>query len=179
MKLKKPLNSNNTNIDIWNIFILEISHPPRSCWQGSFFQGSYGSIQKSVKSRTWVLAKCRQHVVMYSKYSVYTDHLLDICKNGCQHKTLRAKVDNTEKQSVKDQQRGLVSIKQHITEGVGFICGGTHKNLSCTRTITQLHIWVSKHKYPNVGVAAGSHYRCRRCFFQWVPETPFLWPSQT
>lgn len=64
------------------------------------------------------LAHLRQPTV--NRTNIY--HLLNVCKHCCQHKTLRSKVDNTKKQCVKDQQRGLVSIKQHITKGVNLIC---------------------------------------------------------
>lgn len=72
-----------------------------------------------------------------------TDHLLYVCKHSCKHKALRSKVDDTEKQSVKDQQRGLISIKQHITEGVGLICSEKRKQTLYTHICT----YINKQKY--------------------------------
>lgn len=47
-----------------------------------------------------------------------------------------SQVDNTEEQSVKDQQCGLVSIKKHVTERVSFIYWEkmTKVHLSYTKT---------------------------------------------
>lgn len=113
------------------------------------------------------LAQRRQHTV----YTTNTDHLLYVCKHGCKHKTLRSKVDNTKKQSVKDQQCGLISIKQHVTEGVSLICGE-----KCKQTL-YAHTYKQTEMYSMLGPRG--HYHCKRCFFHWVQGTPFLWPSQT
>lgn len=74
---------------------------------------------------------------MQTMYS--TDHLLYVCKHGCKYKTLRSQIDNTEEQSIKDQERGLISIKQHIAEGVGLICSEKHKLTLCTHTYAYIN----------------------------------------
>lgn len=51
-----------------------------------------------------------------------TDRLLHVCEHSCEHEALRSEVDDTEEQRVKDQQRGLVSIEQHVAEGVTLVC---------------------------------------------------------
>lgn len=68
----------------------------------------------------FILAQERLHRI----YTSSTDHLLYACKHSGKNKALRSEVDDTEEQSVKDQQRGLISIKQDITERVGLICRG-------------------------------------------------------
>lgn len=60
-------------------------------------------------------------------HTTSTHRLLYVCEHSCQHKTLSAKVNNTKKQRVKDQQRGLVSIKQHVFEGKILICNEKSK----------------------------------------------------
>lgn len=64
-------------------------------------------------------------------YMISTDRLLDVCENSCQNKTLSAKVNDTKKQSVKNQQRRFISIKQHIFEGEILICNDKPKE-TCT-----------------------------------------------
>lgn len=79
-------------------------------------------------------------LAQWKPHTAYTDHLLYVCKHSCKHKTLRSKVDNTKKQSFKDQQCGLISIKQHITEGVSLICSE-----KCKQTLyANTHIWINK-----------------------------------
>lgn len=73
-----------------------------------------------------VLADWMQHDVCTSN----TDHLLYVCKHGSQDKALGSKVDHRKKQGFKDQQCGLVSIKQHIAEGVSLVW-----NEKCKRTL--------------------------------------------
>ena len=54
-----------------------------------------------------------------------TDHLLHVCENSCEHEALRAEVHHAEEQRVKDQQRGLIPVEQHVAEGVGLVCRAT------------------------------------------------------
>ncbi len=102
-----------------------------------------------------------------------TNHLLYACKHSWEHEALGSKVDNTEEQSVKDQQRGLISIKQHITERVGLICWNKSKHTLSTYT------YVCKQKEKRSLSGPRGHYRCKICFFRWVQGTPSLWLSQT
>lgn len=51
-----------------------------------------------------------------------TDHLLSEGEHRCEHETLRSEVDNAKEQRVKDQQRGLVSVEEHIAERVSLVC---------------------------------------------------------
>ena len=55
----------------------------------------------------YFFAQWRQH----SLNTPCTYHLLYVCKYSCKNKALRSQVDDTEEQSVKDEQRGLVSVK--------------------------------------------------------------------
>lgn len=84
-----------------------------------------------------------------------TDCLLYVCEDSCQHKILSAEVNDTKKQCVKNQQRGLVSIKQHIFEGEIHICNEKPKG-TCTdckqykRTYTNYCIINSAKENPSV-----------------------------
>lgn len=96
-----------------------------------------------------------------------TDHLLNEGEHRCEHETLRSEVDNAEEQCVKDQQRGLVSVKEHIAERVSLVCRGRNAN----KWYTQVQAaWVQTYSSDE------GQYRCKRCFFRWVQGTPFLWP---
>lgn len=58
-----------------------------------------------------------------------TDHLLSEREHRCEHETLRSEVDDAEEQRVKDQQRGLVSVKEHIAERVSLVCQEKRKHV--------------------------------------------------
>ena len=124
--------------------------------------------EKDVFQYMSFLAQWRQHTVLTPN----TDHLLYVCQHRCKHKTLRSEVDDTEEQSVKDQQRGLISIKQDITKGVGLICSDKCKQTLHKRTHTVHTVYKQTEMYSLSGPRG--HYRCKRCFFHWVQGTPSL-----
>lgn len=99
--------------------------------------------------------------VLYDTSNVYTTnthHLLSECEYGCEHKILWSKVDDTKKQRVKDQQCGLVSVKQHITKRVRLICREKRKHTLYAGTYSMCTV------HSRSG--PGGHYHCKRCFFQ-------------
>lgn len=58
-----------------------------------------------------------------------TYHLLSEGEYRCEHETLRSEVDDAEEQCVKDQQGGLVSVKEHMAERVGLVCREKRKHV--------------------------------------------------